>query len=253
MQGLLQPFSDSDPVVREQALDALEKLAESVTLRSEEENEWNQLNNLVESLSDPDPRVREQDLGALQQLGDVVQLENGGAIVGDGGTQGWVTGTTTRQALRLPDDQLFNLTGALNTSYLRVSVGDAYENGQWRQLDPVSLPHSADEDVSTEVLAELSSESGEFAFLPGSRRNPELLSGFQTEPNRIFANLIKVHPFDSHVQIPPGAAFTSLNLENIDRRGIYYPFSATFFAENPTSTYSWRSSVPAFLSTHPGS
>ena len=248
LQGLLKSLSDSDPAVRGQALDALENLADSVTMRSEEEKDWNQLNDLVESLSDPDPAVREQALGALRELGDVVQLENGGAIVGEGGRQGWVAGTTTMQSPGIPSDPVFNLTGARNTGYLRTAVGDVYENGQWRQLDPVSVSLSRDEDVSEEVLAELSRESGQFAFLSESRRNPALLHGLQNVPSRVLTDRIEVFPFDNHVQIPAGVAFTSLNLKNIDREGTYYPFSATFFARDPTSTYSWRSSIAVYSS-----
>ena len=248
LQGLLQTLSDSDPAVRGQALDALENLADSVTMRSEEEKDWNQLNNLVGSLSDPDPSVREKALDALEGLGNVVRLENGGAIVGEGGEQGWLTGTTTRRASKPPSNPLFNLTGARNTSYLRVAVGDVYENGRWRQLDPVSISYSSDEDISTEVLEEISSESSEFAFLSDSRRNPELLFGFQTNPSRVLTDRIQVRPFDNNVQIPPGTAFTSLTLENVNREGTYYPFSATFFAQEPASTYSWRSSVPVYSS-----
>ena len=248
VSGLLQSLSDSDPAVRARALEALEMLADSVTMRSEGEKEWNQLNDLVESLSDPDPVVRDKALNALGGLGNVTLLENGGAIIGDGGQQGWATGTTTMQARNPDDDPLFILTGARNTSYLRMAVGDVYENGRWRQLDPASVPHSDDEDVSAEVFAELSSENGEFAFLPESRRNLELLSGFQTRASRVLTERIQVRPFDSHLQIPAGVAFTSLHLEDIVREGTYYPFSATFFAQEPTSSYSWRSSVPVYSS-----
>ena len=248
LQEILRALSDSDEATRANALKALENLADGVSTKSEEEEELGELNDLVESLSSSNPSVREQALRSLQQLGDVTQLENGGAIVGAGGKQSWLTGTTTRQATEPRSDGLFKVTGARNTSYLRVSVGDTYENGQWQQLDPVLVSHSPDEDILREVVAEFSNESSPFAFLPESRRNLELLHGFQATPTRTITERMKIRPFDNSVRIPAGPTIISLNMEKIDREGSYYPFSATFSAQQSTESYSWRSNYTVFSS-----
>lgn len=99
-----------------------------------------QLKELVEDLSDQDASVREDALEALAELGDVTLLENGGGIVTEEGTPSWHGGTTTLQAPELAQVPVFNIRGATHTGYLRVAVGDTYENGRWRQLDPVSVP-----------------------------------------------------------------------------------------------------------------
>ena len=248
LQEILRGLSDSDEETRANALKALENLAAGVSTKSEEERELGELEGLVESLSSGDSSVREQALRSLQQLGDVTQLENGGAIVDAAGRQSWLTGTTTRQAPKPRSDGLFKVTGARNTSYLRVSVGDTYENGQWQQLDPVSVSHSPDEDILREVVAEFSNQSSPFAFLPESRRNLELLHGFQATPTRIITERMKIRPFDSSVRIPAGSTIISLNMEKIDREGSYYPFSATFDARQSTEAYSWRSNYTVFSS-----
>ena len=248
LQEILRGLSDSDETTRSNALKALENLAAGVSTKSEEERELGELEGLVESLSSSDHSVREQALRSLQQLGNVTQLENGGAIVDAAGRQSWLTGTTTRQAPKPRSDGLFKVTGARNTSYLRVSVGDTYDNGQWQQLDPVSVSHSPDEDILREVVAEFSNQSSPFAFLPESRRNLELLHGFQATPTRIITERMKIRPFDDSVRIPAGATIISLNMEKIDREGSYYPFSATFDARQSTEAYSWRSNYTVFSS-----
>ena len=249
LQKLLESLSDAESTIRQRAIEALESLAESATMRSEEEEEFGELDELVESLSSADAEEREGALRALQELGDVTQLENGGAIIEQNGGQHWVGGTTTRQSAGLSDDPVFNLRGARNTGYVRTTVGDIYENGRWRQLDPVSISYSDDGNVPNLVHAALSSESSPFAFLPDSRRNRELIHRYQTTPVRVLTDRIEVSPFDKSLPIPPGLALTSLTLQEIDREGTYYPFSATFFASEPASSYSWRSRIPVYSRT----
>lgn len=246
LQELLESLSDSDPTIRQRAIEVLESLAESATMSSEDDGDSGELDELVESLSSPDAAEREEALSALRELGDVTPLENGGTILKQRGGQRWVGGTTTRQSPGIPEDPVFNLTGARNTGYLRTNVGDVYENGRWRQLDPVSISYSGDGNIPNQVLTELSSESSQFAFLPDSRRNRELLHRYQTTPVRVLTDRIEVSPFDKSLPIPNGLSLTSPTLQEIEREGTYFPFSATFFAHEPTSSYSWRSRIPVY-------
>ena len=55
----------------------------------------------------------------------------------------WVPGTTTAQSPGLPRNPVFEVRGAAHTTYLRTATGDIYENGQWRQLDPVDLRYDS--------------------------------------------------------------------------------------------------------------
>ncbi len=245
-QLMLESLSDSDPAVWERALHALENLAEDVNEGEDSDVDLDDLSDLIESLSGSDPGERDRALDSLRGLGSVTQLENGSVIIKRAEGVSWVAGTTARQTGGLPGDPVFNLTGAGNTGYLRTAVGDVYENGRWHQLDPVSIPHPGEGSISAEVLDEFSSTSGAFAYLPDSRRNLELLHRNQTTPVRVLADRIVVTPFDGTLPIPLGSTFTSLTLDQIDRKGTYYPFSATFYASDPTSTFTWRSRIPIY-------
>ncbi len=246
LQLMLESISDSDPTVRERALAVLEDLAEAAADSEKAQGELDELSDLVASLLGSDSRERERALDSLQRLGNVTQLENGGVVIEHGGGVGWIPGTTTRQSEGLSKDPVFNVTGARNTAYLRSAVGDVYESGRWRQLDPVSIPYPGEGSVSGEVLGEYSDEAGQFAFLPDSRRNLELLHGYRTSPSRVLTERIQVTPFDGTLAIPLGPTFTSLILEEIDRKGTFYPFSATFYAAEPTESFSWGSRIPVY-------
>ena len=106
------------------------------------------------ALGSDDPAEREAALEELEEQGaDVTRLENGGALIDQGGQIGFSPGTTTLQAEMPPHIPVFNVRGAAHTSYLRTSTGDVYENGGWRQLNPINVPYVSGKDVPGTVRA----------------------------------------------------------------------------------------------------
>ena len=111
--------------------------------------------------------TRDAALEALEEQGaDVIRLENGGALVTQADDVFFTFGTTTSQAAELPHIPVFDVTGAVRTGYLRVSVGDVYENGSWRQLDPVGISYTAGSGVSGAVWEQYTAPAGEFGTVP---------------------------------------------------------------------------------------
>ncbi len=204
----------------------------------------------AESLSGDDPEAREKALAALEAAGAAVtRLESGGALVVQGGQAYLSTGTTTRQAEEPPHTPVFDVRGAARTGYLRTSVGDVYENGRWRQLDPVAVPYADGGSVSDAVSTHYASSTGEFSPLPHWRRDTASLFGFWEDPHRVESDRIQVFPTGTFTELPYGVMPTSLNLQETDLQGVFYPFSATFSIEKPVAGYSWTADV---LSYSPG-
>ena len=84
------------------------------------------------------------------------------------------------EILMLRQGAVFIVTGAAHTRYLRNAVGDVYEDGQWRSLDPVvSIEYDPDESIPQLVNDEINGRSESFNELPGDRINTPLLAGVQ--------------------------------------------------------------------------
>ncbi len=204
------------------------------------------LREFVDDLSDPNKSVREAALKELNELGNVTQLENGGVIIGSGKGAGWMLGTTTRQSPGLLHAPVFHLTGAANTNYLRMAVGDVYEGGRWRQLDPVAIGPAGNVEVSQLVQSQLESANAEIRLQPASRLQPDLLAGFKTRPSSTRTDLLSLSPTGILEEVPRGPVPTSLTLYTIDVEGMILPFSSTYFAEESSTGYTWTSQVRDF-------
>ena len=216
----------------------------------------------AESLSGDDPEAREKALAALEAAGaEVTRLENGGALVVQGGYSRWISGTTTQQAAEPPHIPVFNVSGASNTGYLRTSVGDVYAGDYWVQLDPVTIPYTAHDSVFDTLWGHYSSQSGQFASLPSYRQVTESqfaslpsyrqvtesLFGFRgSSADHLYVDWIDITPGGAFTELPGGLAPTPLYLERAAQDGEIYPFSSTFSTEHSMASHSWTAVTPSY-------
>ena len=192
----------------------------------------------LETLAGGDPDAAADALEALEEAGEeVIRLENGGVLLEKGGEQYFIPGTTTSQSPGLPETPLFKITGAANTGYLRTSVGDVYENGRWRQLDPVSIdvPPNTSISVATWVLL----------GRPTSESDASLF-GFRQNEHTVQIDNIQMTPIELASNLPIGRVPTSLDLQSVGMQGVYYPFSSTFRLLEQVPSHTWTSHILSF-------
>ena len=186
-------------------------------------------------------------LQALEEAGEqVTELENGGFVVEKGGGQYFVPGTTTAQAPGLLKTPLFTVTGAAETGYLRTATGDVYEDGRWRQLDPVTIGAQPSEIVSAVIWRHLSSADGNFADLPFERRANASLLGVQTFFYSQRTDEITIRSINPNTGLPSGAMPVSRDLATMSLEGQYFPYSRTFRSDVSTGTYSFSTHIESF-------
>lgn len=226
----------------------------------------------LESPPTNDPEKLEETLEALEQSGaEIIRLENGGALVrrpagdrarggggqgeqsggAEGGAEGGsidylLNGTSTRQAEQPLAIPVFKVSGAGNTSYVRTAVGDVYENGGWRQLDPVVFDISTNQNVPEEIWRHYSSGTGEFAPLPFHRRSSGSLFGVRSASNRVRNEQIRVFPVEGYELLPLRILPVSPDLQRASVGGVYFPFSGTYQAAGLVPEYTYGSRQVAY-------
>lgn len=218
-----------------------------------------------------DQEKLEEALRALEESGvEVVRLENGGALVGQGSGQGGggamggqgdgqgggsaplepgaatTPGTTTAQSPGLLTIPLFRVEGAANTSYLRTAVGDVYENGNWRQLDPVLLNVAGLQNVPDAVWSQYIDGDGEFSPLPFERRNSASLFGFRQDSPRVHSDRIRLFALEDYESLPFWVAPMSPDLQHASAGGVYFPYSGTYHLTDLVPEYSYSSRVVSY-------
>ena len=215
----------------------------TVSQRQQEE-----LEAQVEQLSSDEPEDKEQARGNLTSMGaEVTEAENGGSVVSRGSEiLGMSGGTTTAQATRPDPIPLFVVTGAAHTSYLRTTVGDVYDKGWWRQLEPVSLAYKANQSVPHLVRNEMAREDGLLASLPAGRVDSALLARFDADPAVTVTDTIRVESLAASGKIPAGVVPTARSLDSVEFDGRFRPFSGTFVLTGAVASYSWVSQAPRF-------
>ncbi len=229
-------LSSDDPNVRAEAAQALG-----------ESGDGNAVDALVTALSDSDATVRAEAASALEGIGaSVVALENGGSLIINEDLGYWVPGTTTAQAAGLAQNPIFEVRGAAHTGYLRTAVGDVYENGWWRQLDPVEMGFRPPGVVSEVVLSAIGQAAGPFSAMSEERLDLALLTKFQTTPRTTYTEVISISPLGSITNIPAGTLPTSPHLETLNIPGMLWPYSKTLSSDNSVPSYSWTSLVPQY-------
>ena len=200
-----------------------------------------------------DPEKLEEALRALEESGaGVVRLENGGALVGQGGEDGdggstldrgasTVPGTTTAQSPGLLAIPLFRVEGAANTPYLRTAVGDVYENGRWRQLDPVILNIAGLQNVPDVVWSQYIDGDGVFSPLPFDRRGSASLFGFRQDSLQARSDQIRLFTLEGYESLPFRVAPISPDLQHASVSGDYFPYSGTYHLADLAPEYSYTS------------
>ena len=152
---------------------------------------------------------------------------------------------------------LFNVSGAGHTSLLRSATGDLYQDGEWQQLDPISLDSEAWDDLPREildlidqgVLDEVLIEQGMDALLSSDRALPDLLAQPSATPDSLDIDHITVSPAEGFESLQPGTLPIGANPLGVRDEGSYNPFSQTFESEEPVSEYEWRSMALGFAQT----
>ena len=188
-----------------------------------------------------------QALQALEEAGEqVTELENGGFLLEKGGSQYFVPGTTTAQSPGLLKTPLYTVTGAAETSYLRTATGDVYEDGRWRQLDPVFIGAQPNSSFSAVIWRHLSSAVGNFAGLPFERRANASLFGVQTFFYSQRTDEITIRSINPNTGLPSGAMPVSRDLATVSLEGQYFPYSRTFRSGVSTGAYSFSTHIESF-------
>ncbi|MCY4625101.1 MAG: HEAT repeat domain-containing protein [Chloroflexi bacterium] len=197
-----------------------------------------------------DPEELEEALRALEESGaEVVRLENGAAIVEDGEDLAFAGGTTTAQVSEFPMGRVFKVAGAANTGHLRMATGDVYENGGWRQLDPVDVRILLGAVVPDAVWAEYASTDSQFRNVPFERRSHASLFGFiGLDPweYRSRRDEITLFPIQDDAVIFPGVVPVANGLQTISLRGAHRPYSRTFRSSETVPAYKWTSHALSF-------
>ena len=216
--------------------------------RSGSQQQREEIQQLVQQLSSDDPGMQQEAQQALEGAGaEITATENGGTVVTRGGEAfGLGVGTTTAQAEEPGRRPVFYVTGAGHTTYLRSAVGDLYDNGQWRQLDEVSLDYDAGQSIAHLVRNEMAKlESG---FQTGGPATKSLLSGFETDPPITYTDNILIEASEELGSLPAGVAPTSQFLDEVDQDGQFRPLSGIYSLDQPVESFNWVSRVPQFSS-----
>ncbi len=199
------------------------------------------------SLAREDEATRDAALEALEEQGaEVTRLESGAAFVESGDRTSVYSGTTTRQAARPPRFPVYEVLGAANTSYLRTSTGDVYEDGSWKQLDPVEIQYTSGVLIPDAVWEPYIAQTGDFGSVPSGRRASEALFGFRDNPLLVVSDRIRLFPAREFQGLPQGVMPSSVDLLQADFDGAFYPFSATISSNSPAASLSWTSNVLFF-------
>ena len=185
------------------------------------------------------------------QSEDTIRLENGGVLtVRDerqgGGDIRFSGGTSTLQATEPPLIPIFKVRGAANTPYLRVAVGEVYEDGRWREQETATIPYTAGSSVQDRLQEAYYSPGSGGLQLPSGPFDPALLFGPQTAPISTARDRIVVLPLESSSRLLPGRVPTSRTVQSLDRTAVMHPLSATFSSETTVASYSWVSMVPSY-------
>ena len=159
------------------------------------------------------------------------------------------TGTSAEPASGSSPRPLFTVTGAGNTTRLRTATGDVYENGEWLQLDPVTLDPEAWADLPRGILDMLDEglvdeallEQALDALLPIERAISDLLAQPSATPKSFNIDHISVSPAEGFESLEPGTLPIAAYPLGVRDEGSWSPFSQTFRSDQPVFNYEWRS------------
>jgi transglutaminase-like putative cysteine protease len=145
-------------------------------------------------------------------------------------------GTSTAQAYDLPPKiPIFEVSGAAHTNYLRVAIGEEYNNGNWTQMDAIFLNYQNNTSLQALVRSNYK--------LPVNGLPLALMSEPQQQPSNLYTDIISLKPSDPTQEINSGVIPTSLFLQKLNISGRYRPGIDVFYADAPLSSYTWQSNI----------
>ena len=223
---------DDSPLVRILAIEGLADLGDPKAIEP-----------LLTALSDPDAGVRKAAAAALERFGvQVTELETSGFVASAGGFgTGLGVGMGAFQAQKPPKIPVFRVTGAGSTNYLRTGAGDVYENGSWRQLDPVDVVTGAGGNFAAaldENLAEWNTA--------GDRPAPPEWDQTRFTPQALLESSITVRPYESESRFTAGIRPVSQTMVDVSEEGVYRPYSETFRGSGPAESITWTAESRVF-------
>ena len=218
-------LEDASPLVRISAIDGLAALGDSKAIEP-----------LLGALSDPDAGVRNAAEDALKRFGvQVTKLETGGSVASaDGFGIGIGVGMTALQAPGPPKIPMFRVSGAGSTNYLRTGAGDAYENGLWRQLDPIDVVTGPGRPFSVALNETLDEWKAS-----GDRPAPPAWDQARLTPQASHQSTITARPYEMESLFAAGIRPVSKTLLGVTQGGIYRPYSETFRSAGATDSIEW--------------
>ena len=110
----------------------------------------------------------------------------------------------------------------------------------------VSIDVDSDTSISGATWVQYGQPDSEFGQLPPQRRGDASLFGFRRNEHTVRTDNIEMTPIGSTGNLPIGRVPTSLDLQSAEMRGVYYPFSSTFYVDEQASAHSWTSSIGSF-------
>ena len=185
----------------------------------------------------------------------IVPLENGNSALTRGMSLLLKAGASALPGSGPISNPLFTVSGADHTSRLRSATGDLYENGEWTQLDPVSLDSQTWSDIPREMLDLIDQDLADQnlgqseleSLLSSGRINPDLLAQPSAVPESLNIDHISVSPADGLESLEPGTLPLSALPLGIQQEGKWNPFSRTFESEEEVDSYEFRSMAGGYL------
>ena len=181
-----------------------------------------------------------------------VPQEEDDSTVGTEATQrqdipAYVVSVATEQPEAPQPEPVFWVSGAEHTTYLRTATGDVYEQGGWRQVDPLHLLVEDGSPILDNVVAAIEEARGEPAgSWPPERLDVSLLASPTVEPVESVWDRIAVTAFYEGATFSEGIVPSVDHLVGVNTAAAYYPFSATLHLEGPVHAYQLGMSVPHF-------
>ena len=207
---------------------------------------------LVDAVWDVNEDVRKEAVATLEALdADVIPLETGGFIVSSDELDFWAPGATAFRSPKPDTIEVFQVTGADHSGYLRTGVGVSYADGRWRQDNSNRISYVAGTQPRGLVIERLLGVSQPDVSLSELTISPEYWGALLAWPDQnaigqFIQDEVTVSSIGPEETVPAGVLPVSLGVRQASFDGSYLPWEATFEAESGLVAYRWTSRVPQF-------
>ena len=207
---------------------------------------------LVDALWDVNKEVREEAVATLEALdADVIPLETGGFIVSSDEFDFWAPGATAFRSAKPDAIEVFQVTGADHSGYLRTGVGVSYADGLWRQDNSNRISYVAGTQPRGLVIERLLGVSQPGVSLSELTISPDYWGALLAWPDQdaigqFIQDEVTVSSIGPDETVPAGVLPVSLGVRQASFDGSYLPWDATFESESGLAAYRWTSRVPQF-------